>query len=46
MVFRGTNRAFFSFALLKNMFNDDQTLTLADYIEAAMMLRYNERVVG
>ena len=34
------------FALLKNMFGDNQILSLGDYIEAALMLAYNERKVG
>ena len=34
------------FALLKNMFGEEQMSTLADYIQAALMLRYNKRVVG
>ena len=34
------------FALLKNMFGDNQILSLRDYIEAALMLAYNERKVG
>ena len=34
------------FALLKNMFGDEQMSALADYISAALMLRYNEREVG
>ena len=34
------------FALLKLMFGDVQTSALADYIQAALMLRYNKRAVG
>ena len=34
------------FALLKEMFGADQHHSLADYIQAAIMLRYNKRVVG
>ena len=34
------------FALLKNMFGEDQLNALADYIEVALMLRYNIRKVG
>ena len=34
------------FALLKNMFGKDQLNALADYIEVALMLRYNKRKVG
>ena len=34
------------FALLKNMFGATQDSALADYIEAALMLRYNKRQVG
>ena len=34
------------FSLLKQMFSDEQISTLADAIRAALMLRYNDRVVG
>ena len=34
------------FALLKNLFGDAQMSTLADYIQAALTLNYNGRVVG
>ena len=34
------------FSLLKLMFGDTQTSTLADYIQAALMLHYNNRKVG
>ena len=34
------------FALLKNMFGEQQMQALADYVQAALMLRYNGRVVG
>ena len=34
------------FSLLKLMFGDRQISTLADAIRAALMLRYNGRVVG
>ena len=34
------------FALLKSMFGDQQMSTLADYIQAALMLRYNGRRIG
>ena len=34
------------FSLLKQMFGDDQISTLADAIRAALMVRYNDRVVG
>ena len=34
------------FALLKNLFGDQQLLALADYVEAALMLNYNRRIVG
>ena len=34
------------FALLKNLFGDAQMSALADYIQAALMLNYNGRVVG
>ena len=34
------------FSLLKQMFGDQQMLSLADYIQAALMLKYNKRKVG
>tara|TARA_B110001450_G_C17657600_1_gene495928 strand:- start:199 stop:2715 length:2517 start_codon:yes stop_codon:yes gene_type:complete len=34
------------FALLKNMFGDQQMNSLADYIQAALMLSYNDRKFG
>ena len=34
------------FALLKNMFGEQQVSSLADYIQAALMLAYNKRAVG
>ena len=34
------------FALLKAMFGEEQMSVLADYIRAALMLRYHERRVG
>ena len=34
------------FALMKLMYGDQQNSTLADAIRAALMLRYNNRVVG
>ena len=34
------------FALLKNLFNEQQMLLLADYVQAALMLNYNNRSVG
>lgn len=34
------------FALLKAMFGADQIASLSDYIQGALMLRYNKRVVG
>ena len=34
------------FSALKRMFGDAQMTSLADYIQAALMLYYNERVVG
>ena len=34
------------FSLLKLMFGDIQISSLADMIQAAMMLRYNKRAVG
>ena len=32
--------------LIKSMFGDQQMTALADYIQAALMLRYNKRVLG
>jgi len=34
------------FALLKNLFGEQQLSALADYIQAALMLNYNDRHVG
>ena len=34
------------FALLKNLFGDDATSALADYLQAGLMLNYNKRQVG
>ena len=34
------------FALLKNLFDDEQMSALADYVQAALMLNYNQRSVG
>ena len=34
------------FSLLEAMFGTDQLHSLADLIQGALMLRYNERVVG
>ena len=34
------------FSLLKLMFGETQISSLADMIQAALMLRYNKRVVG
>ena len=34
------------FALVKTMFDEQQMSTLADKIQAALMLRYNKRTVG
>ena len=34
------------FALLKNLFNEQQMLSLANYVQAALMLNYNNRSVG
>ena len=34
------------FALLKNLFGEQQMLALADYVQAALMLNYNGRRVG
>ena len=34
------------FALLKSMFDEQQLSSLADILEAALMLRYNGRRVG
>ncbi|KAK3233173.1 hypothetical protein CYMTET_56513 [Cymbomonas tetramitiformis] len=33
------------FSLLKNMFGENQDSTLADYLQSALMLRYNKRVL-
>ena len=32
------------FALLKNLFGEQQMLALADYVQALLMLNYNERI--
>ena len=34
------------FALLKNLFGEEQSLSLADYVQALLMLNYNDRSVG
>ena len=34
------------FALLKNLFGEQQMSSLADYVQAALMLNYNGRRVG
>ena len=34
------------FALLKNLFGEEQMNALADYVMAALMLNYNGRLVG
>ena len=34
------------FSLLAAMFGEQQMHALADYIQAALMLKYNKRVVG
>ena len=34
------------FSLLKYMFGETQMSSLSDYIQAALMLKYNERTVG
>ena len=34
------------FSLVKTMFGEQQMHALADYIRAALMLKFNERVVG
>ena len=34
------------FALLKNLFGETQMRSLADYVQVALMLNYNGRVVG
>ena len=34
------------FAFLKDMFGSNQNSSLSDYVEGALMLRYNKRVVG
>ena len=34
------------FALLRNLFGELQMRSLADYVQAALMLNYNQRNVG
>ena len=34
------------FALLRNVFGEQQMRSLADYVQAALMLNYNQRNVG
>ena len=34
------------FALLRNLFGELQMSSLADYVQAALMLNYNQRSVG
>ena len=34
------------FALLKNLFGDQQCSSLSDYLQAALMLNYNDRAIG
>ena len=34
------------FALLKNLFGEQQNMALADYVQAALMLNFNKRSVG
>ena len=34
------------FALLKNLFGEQQMSALADYVQAALMLNCNKRIVG
>ena len=34
------------FSMLKCLFGDSQMATLADYIQVALMLRYNKRKIG
>ena len=34
------------FALLKNLFGEEQMSALADYVQASLMLNYNGREVG
>ena len=34
------------FALLKNLFGEEQVLSLADLVQAALILNYNNRTVG
>ena len=34
------------FALLRNLFGEQQMRSLADYVQAALMLNYNQRNVG
>ena len=34
------------FALLKNLFGEEQVHALADYVQASLMLNYNDRCIG
>ena len=34
------------FALLKNLFGEEQMTALADYLQTSLMLNYNKRTVG
>ena len=34
------------FALLKNLFGEEQVQALADYVQASLMLNYNDRCIG
>ena len=34
------------FSMLKRLFGEQQMSALADYIQAALMLNYNDRAVG
>ena len=34
------------FSMLKDMFGDKQLSALSDMVQAALMLRYNKRIVG
>jgi hypothetical protein len=34
------------FALLRNLFGDEQMNALADYLQTSLMLNYHNRVVG
>ncbi len=43
---KNAHASFRLLALLKNMFGEEQMPSLADYVQAALMLRYNGREIG